>query len=235
MIETSMTVDQASLARFAAGMDKVQAAFGRAIRTKNGGGIIETAAVKLVVALGARTAVSKKRRKVIDNPAYSQARAQELWRGKTGRKATREAKKVAARYAVLFDFRKVRDGVPVGKGSAVPVWGMSKSEANKSILAQINDYGTGQGRRKLAKRSWNWTLKALGKSDGTEYSGATASDLVITNSGDGTVATWTGTNKLAYMNAALTAHPSAAMNAAAKMMVAQAEREVERITRAAGY
>ena len=132
-----------------------------------------------------------------------------------------------------FDFRRVQGGIPSGTGSLLPLHfsgKQAKSQANQSPLVPLLKYGSG-GMRGISYRSWNWTLKSIGKSDGTERAGATESTFTRTTANGETTGTWTGVNKLPWMRKIMKRSIAASVHAAAEMMKNLCERKVKEATK----
>ena len=229
-------IDPASMARFAGAMDNLNTILGK--RQKS---IVEVAAVKLVTALGSAegTAIAKNRREIIENPEWFQARNDVVMAGGSNSKASRTAKKnrwKIPKYAALFNFKTPKGGKSLATGGGYfPIIGPTTiSEARSYPIVQIKDLGAG-GYRGIARKSWAWTLKALGKPAQNERQGATDSYLTQDRNGNGFDAVWTGINRVGYERKALRRPIAASVNAATEMMIKQAERETVKARGEVGF
>ncbi len=222
MMALEVKADPVSVARLFAAMEKRAALI-------HGGqkGIIEITAVKLVTALRAGTARSAAKRAIVPNPVYeSEKMRARVFDKLSAGKARRRARELAYPFAVHFQYTRRPDGVPYQRGSAVEVPVFKKAEAGKSPLRVVEKRG-------LAKSSWAWMLKALHKDMATEQRfdpRLTGSSLQTFQQGAERVATWTGTNRVKYMRAAMTRPMASSIHAAATMMRKETERLVAKAT-----
>ncbi|MFZ4394643.1 MAG: hypothetical protein ACOYOU_03340 [Kiritimatiellia bacterium] len=233
-------IDPASMHRFIAGMESLNAALGK--RQKS---IVEIAAVKLVVALGSAdaTATAKPRREIVENPEWFMARNDAVMAGKSNSAATRYAKKIRTpHWAVRFDYKCPAGGFKLsGGGGLMPIrlgqndlGAETKAQARNHPLAQIKKLGAG-GYRGIARRSWAWTLKVFGKSSANETPGAVSSSWEQSKRGNGFDAVWTGINRISYERKALKRPISKSVDAATNMMLQQASREIIKARGESGF
>lgn len=228
MIALDVQTDAVSWGRFFREMSRRDAMIREGLcgRGRYGGGIVEVAAVKLITGLRAGTARSKEKREIIPNPLLEMARMDAFGKGMKLRTATREARAAHYPWAVRFDWRRVKGGTPLFGGSFLPVRGKKKAHANASPLRTIRKRG-------LAKSSWAWMLKALGKGGATEQPQdlrLADSRFVGRNIGGETIGTWIGRNRVHYMRKALTRSITASVHAAATMFREDTERLLAKAT-----
>ncbi|MDD5502152.1 MAG: hypothetical protein PHH26_01670 [Candidatus Thermoplasmatota archaeon] len=232
MIDVNMKVDPMSEVRFMREMHRRAAILARGQK-----GIVEIAAVKLVTSLRAGTAQSPKRRVVLENPEYWQARADLVAKGERWKKTGRTVKKSGVwPWAARMDYRVgLKNSIPLsGGGSLMPLIGAKKKgDANRHYLAQITRQG-------LARRSWTWMLKGVSKLSDIKMgdpmpTSVASGKTTMKTQGPETIAEWVGVNRLHYMRAALKRSIGSSIHAASTLLSKETEREIAKLTHDAGY